>query len=1296
MNSQAQTYIFAKLEGTPMNTQGWNLAGSAKLGRTNAGLFPNSELILTDPINSTSGAAFFQKPVNISECQKWTAEFEYRIFDSPINAAPADGLTFCFLADPPTGFVSGGGLGIPNNAKGLMIAVDTWNNSNCFPVPNLQIRYNNNGSGYNECPIPAQPTLIGANNPLFRGNDYNAMKINYDNGKITVSIKTANGTSTLTGFFNIDFIGYFGFTASTGGSIDRHSVRNFKLYTSKPIVSPPNAGRDQTVCSDQEIEIGTPDPTGKYTYKWTPVTGLSDPKIANPKLKLSNNGNSAQVFKYFVTKDSLTNDTLCAYSDDVQITVLPKGRPSQIADQTLCADERRFINFLGKPNYFYSWQPTTYLSAPNLLNTFVQIPNNDSIPKTYTYLITAKNAQANCTDTFTVRIKVLPKITSKKGITKYQNCTTDSLKIGNLAQANYTYAWSPTNYLSNSRIANPTVFRKLDFAQDSIIQRYIRTATPNNSVCVLRDTFDVIFYPKSFISASEPNKLLCSDEILKIDVDVQKLGFDLKKPLFYTWTPALGLSKNNIPNPIFSLKNESDSTFTTVYELAIKNANGCKTGLYRIKIAVSPKPIFKGNKIYKICVGEKIQIGTETQKNVVYRWNTKLNLSDSTVSKPFLQIFTADSSFSTVYVLTSINENCVKQDSIKIRVLKELQKPNIQGVRSVCPNLNNALYEIEKPQKNAIYQWTISGGTLAGGQGTEKIRVNWANSNTNAKLSVNLIDTSACKTATGEFFVTVEVVLKTQKPKSVLNISDTICLSKSKNIAYKTAKSEGSVYVWKIANGLIISGQGSNEVKVDWTGSLGKIWVSEEVNTLNNRCAGVSDTLKILVVDDPKPKIVGKTEVCEQNTETYKVEGYEKSVFVWKVENGEIVEKKNAEISVKWAKTDNLQIKRAKISVKEITFFGCENQTDSLIQIYPNPNPKILQNDSVICQFSPNNLIYKILGNENSVFIWQIEGGKITENRNNQVKIDWDNLVFPKKLSVVEQTKISCLSPKLNFPLFYDATRLIIKAVSTQESNEKNVSIGFEISQTPNLPQNFVFQKQAGNAWLDLAKIQKNDSLFVDNQLDTDNQNFAYRLQSNLSFATCQAVSLVHQNILLKGTAFEAEKKIELQWNPYLNWEKGVKRYEIWRKLDNENAFSWYQNSNSDRITFENTSGKDGFLHCFRIRAVEQNSKTISWSNDICLIFKHLITIPNVITPNGDGKNDFFVINNLELYPDHELKIFNRLGTQIYVSQNYLQNWQAESQSGGTYFYSLITQRLDALSKQVVNQSFSGWIQVLK
>lgn len=71
------------------------------------------------------------------------------------------------------------------------------------------------------------------------------------------------------------------------------------------------------------------------------------------------------------------------------------------------------------------------------------------------------------------------------------------------------------------------------------------------------------------------------------------------------------------------------------------------------------------------------------------------------------------------------------------------------------------------------------------------------------------------------------------------------------------------------------------------------------------------------------------------------------------------------------------------------------------------------------------------------------------------------------------------------------------------------------------------------------------------------------------------------------------------------------------------------------------------------------------------LIIVDEIKIPNVITPNGDGFNDVFQIENAEKLKQATLIIFNRWGKKVYEVDHYQNDWDGENFSDGVYYYVL-------------------------
>ncbi len=75
------------------------------------------------------------------------------------------------------------------------------------------------------------------------------------------------------------------------------------------------------------------------------------------------------------------------------------------------------------------------------------------------------------------------------------------------------------------------------------------------------------------------------------------------------------------------------------------------------------------------------------------------------------------------------------------------------------------------------------------------------------------------------------------------------------------------------------------------------------------------------------------------------------------------------------------------------------------------------------------------------------------------------------------------------------------------------------------------------------------------------------------------------------------------------------------------------------------------------------------------------IKVPGGVSPNADGYNDNFVIENLEYFPKNELVIFNRWGDVVYKAAPYTNNWNGQVNAkmvlageevvDGTYFYIL-------------------------
>ncbi len=86
------------------------------------------------------------------------------------------------------------------------------------------------------------------------------------------------------------------------------------------------------------------------------------------------------------------------------------------------------------------------------------------------------------------------------------------------------------------------------------------------------------------------------------------------------------------------------------------------------------------------------------------------------------------------------------------------------------------------------------------------------------------------------------------------------------------------------------------------------------------------------------------------------------------------------------------------------------------------------------------------------------------------------------------------------------------------------------------------------------------------------------------------------------------------------------------------------------------------------------------------------ITIFNGFSPDGDGKNDTWEIKNIDLFPDNDLTILNRWGSEVFKAKGYsnANAWNGGDLNNGTYFY--------LLKVNINNEAkvYKGFITLLK
>ncbi|MBQ6275968.1 MAG: gliding motility-associated C-terminal domain-containing protein [Bacteroidales bacterium] len=85
------------------------------------------------------------------------------------------------------------------------------------------------------------------------------------------------------------------------------------------------------------------------------------------------------------------------------------------------------------------------------------------------------------------------------------------------------------------------------------------------------------------------------------------------------------------------------------------------------------------------------------------------------------------------------------------------------------------------------------------------------------------------------------------------------------------------------------------------------------------------------------------------------------------------------------------------------------------------------------------------------------------------------------------------------------------------------------------------------------------------------------------------------------------------------------------------------------------------------------------------------LRIPNVFTPNGDGVNDEWIIENIELFPEAHIYVYNRWGQLLYHGRGDSERWDGSYRGhfvpSGVYLY--------VVSLESVEEKYEGTVTVL-
>lgn len=1009
------------------------------------------------------------------------------------------------------------------------------------------------------------------------------------------------------------------------------------IVYNRPTVS---AGLSQSFCSGESVLLNgdtTTDIPITILY-WTPDMGLSDPGNLTPTLSLT------------TTSDTVITYTLTAFNNQgcgsfSSISVSVKALPSANAGEDLITcptttDTLGVDAVVVGATYTWQQQNNTIASGLELNKLNITLNNTGNSAFTIPFVLTVEDTNS-CKNKDTVLVTVLPPTPAFAG-NDTAICFGDSIQLGTTPLPNLSYSWANITAV----VANPIVTPLANTT-------YIVTVTNDTTSCQNKDSVNITVNPLPSAHAGNDVNICVND--------TAEIGLPSVAIYTFQWTPTqgiIGLTNGNTASVTWN----TDTTVNYILQTT-EIATGCQA-TDTVQVTVLPLPFVNAGTDVTICSGDSIVIGTPNIASHQYAWSPATGLSPTdTIAQPWVSLNIASNAAPTtnLYVLTATGANgCTAKDSVIVTVNPTpLPDSIIKTADVVCPGVENVLYRVNG-QTGLNYTWQVNGGTIVSGQNTDSIFVNWGANNPAAKVFVTVSNSFNCNSTKDSVTISVNPNLEPALP-----LGDTVmCLWDAQNVLYQTSFTNGATYTWQ-SNDVttnFVNGTGSNVLATWQTDGVKKLWVTETDTTNLAFCWGVSDTLLVTVHPNPDSTlslVVNNENPCLNTNDVFTLNGLINSSYVWQIITPSTNSTdSNTTITVNWN-----EVGTHNISVIETTDKGCVGKPiAAIITVRPIPAPTLVGNDTTICPQTLENRTYNVIGFNHSIFNWLIQGGNATSINSNSITLNWNENAPIYQLNVVETSEFGCVSDTVRFNFLQDRTRLNLRYVTTQVENDKNMQIVWSLLEGTNYNNPISLQKWVNSTWQTIQNGANSDTVFIDANLNTENQIYTYRLQG-VNRCGVSINSAAHSSILLSGTANNADNSVRLNWTSYQGWN-GTN--SILRNNDNR-GFTLLQNVSID-TTFTAPIGKDGFNQCFRVLARETNGTGLSYSNIVCLDYENQLIIPNIITPNNDAKNETWDMDNRQLY-QVEVEIYNRWGKKLYNNSNYQGDWKADNLPSGIYFY---------------------------
>ena len=560
-----------------------------------------------------------------------------------------------------------------------------------------------------------------------------------------------------------------------------------------------------------------------------------------------------------------------------------------------------------------------------------------------------------------------------------------------------SYQWQSS--LDNTTFANINGATALNYQPGALTANtYYRQMQDAQGTCggpLPTNTVTILVNPPLAVGSISANQAICSGTTPALLIGIAPSNGTSPT---YQWQSSLNnVSFANI-NGATALNYQPGSLTATTYYRQLQNASGtCGGPLSTNVVTITINPNLVVGSIgsnQAICSGTvPAQLNGVAPSNgtlPTYQWQSSLNnLSFANITGATSLNYQPGALTATTYYRQQQNASGTCGGPLFTNVVtitvNPLPIPTIAGAASVCLNSTGNVYTTQPGMTG--YDWTLTGGTITAGAGTNAITVTWNTLGVHP-VTVNYTNANNCTAPTpGTYNVTVNPL-----PVPTIAGPASVCLNSTGNVY--TTQTGMTGYTWTITGGVITAGASTNAITVTWN-TVGAQTLTVNYANANNCTAATPATYAVTVNPLPVPTIAGPASVCLNATGVVYTTETGMTGYTWTVTGGTITAGAGTSaITVTW-NTAGTQT----LTVNYVNANSCTAATPATYTVTVNPLPvPTITGPASACLNSTGN-VYTTQSGMTS-YVWSVTGGVITAGAGtNAITVTW-NLTGAKTVCV--------------------------------------------------------------------------------------------------------------------------------------------------------------------------------------------------------------------------------------------------------------------------------------------------------